>query len=78
VGKGEFMTIEDFRNIFAGIRDGKFITIPYQLHRDNQINMIIETFGGASEAFDYFMKVSEAEPADFYEDEEDYRTRNIP
>ena len=70
------MTMEDWKDIFAGIRDNKVVTIPYQLHRDNQINAIMDALGGPAMAFDYFMAVSEAEPANFYEDQEAYH-RNL-
>jgi len=69
------MTIEDFKDILAGIRDNKIVCIPYQLHRDNQINAIIEALGGPAEAFDYFTKVSEAQPANFYENQEEYEKK---
>jgi hypothetical protein len=67
------MTIEDFKDILAGIRDEKCVCIPFNLHCDGQINAIIEALGGPADAFDYFMDVSNTEPAEFYENEDTYR-----
>ena len=55
------MTMEDFVNMLAAIRDDKVVLIPYQLHCDGQLRGLIRSLGGTSEAVDYFGKISKAE-----------------
>ena len=57
------MTMKDFVDMLAAIRDEKKVLIPYQLHCEGQLRELIRSLGGTSEAVNYFEQILKAEAA---------------
>lgn len=61
------MEMKDFVKMLKGISDGKTVLVPAQIHVRGQLNRIINAFGSAKQAYEYFRKVLEAEAPTYKE-----------